>query len=256
LYRDKVYIIEDVIPKLMEWGEMNQTELISLVFFMTCNNSSLPDNKRKKCNYIMDKFLFLGNYLNELLFTLSLSIVIVMLIPTIIDHTIFSLPIALAQTSPAPSTNNSGITQQWIDKNNNIRIQFNYLPKTPIIDSKTQMKFEVQNLTSGMNIKNFHARVVVSTNSSGQLRTFKFGNITAPTGDFTVSYIFPDSGLYQIITRIDYKGFSALASFKVDVPFQPFGVVSIPGGSPINTTIIAGLVIAVAVVSIIVIMRR
>jgi hypothetical protein len=205
----------------------------------------------------MNRFLFLGNYLNELLFMLFLSLAIVMLIPTIIDHhTIFSLHIALAQTSPAPSTNNSGMTQQWIDKNNNVKIQFNYLPKTPIIDSKTQMKFKIQNLTSGMNIKNFHARAVVSTNSSGQLRTFKFGNITAPTGDFTVNYIFPDSGLYQVITRIDYKNFSTLASFKVDVPFQPFGVVSIPGGSSINTTVIAGMVIAVAVISILVIVRR
>ncbi len=36
-----------------------------------------------------------------------------------------------------------------------------------MIDTKTQLRFVVQNLTDSKNISELHARVVVTTNSSG-----------------------------------------------------------------------------------------
>ncbi len=135
--------------------------------------------------------------------------------------------LAFAQTISLSNDENQNQTQQqqWVDKINNIRILFTS-PASPIIDSRTQMKFEVQNLTTNENIKDLAARVTIATNSSGQLRTFKYTNISSTNGSFAISYIFPDSWTYQILTRIDLKDFSSLASFNVDVPFQPSNVLN------------------------------
>jgi hypothetical protein len=89
-------------------------------------------------------------------------------------------------------------TQQWISQRDGIKILFTYEPEKPIIDTFTELKFSVLNLTSSEHLKNFMARVVVT---NGQ-RLFKFENITVADGDFSVKYIFPDDGTHQIVTRI------------------------------------------------------
>jgi hypothetical protein len=63
--------------------------------------------------------------------------------------------------------------QEWIDKNKNIKIQFGYLPDKPIIDTFTDLQFSVQDIETKQHLKDFSARVVVT---SGQ-RLFKFENI-------------------------------------------------------------------------------
>jgi hypothetical protein len=136
-----------------------------------------------------------------------------------------------------------------------MKIQFNNIPKSPLIDTKTQLRFAVQNLTNSKNINKLLARVVVATNSSGQLRTFKFGNISSSNGDFNVSYMFPDSGTYQVITRIDSNNLSTLGSFKVDVPFRPFGTFNAPTSS-FGVIIIAGIIIAAIAVSLVLVIQH
>jgi hypothetical protein len=42
-----------------------------------------------------------------------------------------------------------------------------------------------------------------------------------PNGQFSVHYLFPDVGLFEVITRISAKDIAALAPFKVVVPMQP-----------------------------------
>ena len=49
-----------------------------------------------------------------------------------------------------------------------------------------------------------------------QYRNYKFDNIVVPNGQFSVHYLFPDVGLFEVITRV-----AALAPFKVVVPMQP-----------------------------------
>jgi hypothetical protein len=58
---------------------------------------------------------------------------------------------ALGQNSSSSSSNTTTTTTQqtWIDKLNNLKIQFGYLPAKPIIDAPTQLKFSVQNLQTG-----------------------------------------------------------------------------------------------------------
>jgi hypothetical protein len=106
--------------------------------------------------------------------------------------------------------------QEWIDKNKNIKIQFDYLPDKPIIDTFTELQFSVQNLTNDQHVKDFDARVVVT---NGQ-RLFKFENITVPDGDFSVKYMFPDDGTHQVLLRINTNNSILLTSFSVFVPHQ------------------------------------
>ena len=110
-------------------------------------------------------------------------------------------------------------TQLWTDPENDVKILFIYSPSNPTIDKPTELKFSVSNLLTGQNLKNLMAMVVIITGSTGQERTFKFNNIYAPNGDFSVKYLFPDSGMYQVITRINSNNPQSisLASFRVIV---------------------------------------
>lgn len=116
-----------------------------------------------------------------------------------------------------PIENNNNRTQQWISQRDGIRILFIYEPEKPIIDTFTELKFSVLNLTSSEHLKDFMARVVVT---NGQ-RLFKFENITVADGDFSVKYIFPDDGTHQVVTRINKEtSIQTFASFNVFVPHQ------------------------------------
>src|SRR5205823_9999604 len=49
--------------------------------------------------------------------------------------------------------------QQWVDKETGIKIQFAYIPEKPTANSPTELRFSVQNLTTGLHVKNFKASV-------------------------------------------------------------------------------------------------
>src|SRR5919199_1558301 len=172
---------------------------------------------------------------SSLLFLIILTITIVL--PLKIN--------ALGQSSSSSNNTTTNTTQQtWVDKLNNLKIQFGYLPKEPIIDKPTELKFSLQNLQTGKQIKNLSARVVVLNNAGGQQRSFKFTNITAPNGIFSVKYLFPDSGQYQVLTKIDSNDFTSLSSFNVSVPFAPLGTVTVSNLNPIALPAIAGIIAA------------
>ena len=118
---------------------------------------------------------------------------------------------------------NISAAQSWLDRENNVRILFSYTPTMPIIDAPTNLKFSIQNLQTHKPVTDLMAIVVILSNSSGQERIFRFTNITAPDGVFSIRYLFPDVGLYQVITRITSpsNAVESLASFKVFVPGQP-----------------------------------
>lgn len=112
--------------------------------------------------------------------------------------------------------------QVWTDRENNMQILFTYSPRNPVINTTTELKFNVDNLLTGNHLKNLLATVVIINNNSGQPRIFKFKDITAPNGNFSVEYLFPELGIYQVITRINSTNSSllALASFKVIVTLE------------------------------------
>jgi hypothetical protein len=166
-----------------------------------------------------------------------------------------------------PVTNSSRI-QGWTDSYNGINTQFVYEPQKPIIDTFTELKFSIQNATTGNHISNTDdskARVVVT---NGQ-RLFKFENISfEEDGHFSVKYIFPDDGTHQVITRLDINDSSSASSFNVFVPHQvppsvlnPFPT-STTTSSPYNNqqigniAILIGIISGIAVVTIFQIRRR
>jgi len=135
---------------------------------------------------------------------------------------------------------------------------FSYTPAIPIIDSPTDLKFSIQNLQTGKPVTDILARVVILTNSSGQERIFRFANITAPDGVFSIKYLFPDTGLYQVITRITSHSnvVASLSSFKVYVPGQPnaFSMNNSSGSS--NPWIIFVIAIAAVVATLLIVINR
>jgi hypothetical protein len=189
------------------------------------------------------------------------SSLLVLLILTIITVVLSLNIIALGQSSSSSSSSssNTATTTQltWIDKLSNLKIQFGYLPKEPVIDKPTELNFAVQNLQTGDQIKNLSARVIVINNAGGQQRSFKFTNITAPNGTFSVKYLFPDSGLYNIVTKIDSKDFTSLASFNVPVPLPPLSsIVNVGNLNSIVLPAIGGGIIAAIVGTALVWMNR
>ena len=166
-----------------------------------------------------------------------------------------------------PVINTSRI-QEWTDSHSDVNIQFIYEPEKPIIDTFTELKFSVQNTSTGEHIndtENALARVVVT---NGQ-RLFKFENITVGNdGHFSVKYLFPDDGTHQAIIRLDTKNSSTGASFNVFVPHQappsilnPFPSSSLTAGSDSSqqvtmTVLLVGILSIIATVTIFLIKRK
>jgi len=184
----------------------------------------------------------------------SVSIIVPFLLAL---SSLFALVIYFSPNSTLGQSSTSG-TQSWLDKENNLRMVFSYTPAIPIIDSPTDLKFSIQNLQTGKHVTDILERVVILTNSSGQERIFRFANITAPDGVFSIKYLFPDTGLYQVITRITSHSnvVASLSSFKVYVPGQPnaFSMNNSSGSS--NPWIIFVIAIAAVVATLLIVINR
>ena len=132
-------------------------------------------------------------------------------------------PLLYPKIHVANGQNTVNKTQIWLDKLNNVKIEFRHSPENPIIDIPTELKFDALNLKTGDRLKNLSARVIILTSSNGEESFYKYTNLTAPAGNFSVKYIFPTDGVYKVLSKIESKDISALtlASFPVFVSFQP-----------------------------------
>jgi hypothetical protein len=107
----------------------------------------------------------------------------------------------------------SNTPQIWTDKSNNIKIQFSYLPELPTADDIIQLQFSIQNLQTGSRLKDLIAYVTVSNEP-----LYKFNNITATDGNFSIRCPFLDPGIHQVILKVNSKDYSlALASFNISI---------------------------------------
>jgi hypothetical protein len=145
-------------------------------------------------------------------------------------------------------------TQQWIDPEQNVKIQFIYEPEKPLLETPTELKFSVQNLKTGEHLKELLAKVMVM-NTHG---FYNFNNVAVSNGDFSVNSTFPVEGTYQVIIRINYKDHGiALASFKIFVPFQPIGTFNLKSMTPlILPAEIIGVVSVIAIVAFLITSKR
>jgi hypothetical protein len=133
--------------------------------------------------------------------------------------------------------------QTWTDNLSNIKIEFANSPASPLIDKPTKLDFEVVHLQNGTKLENLSARVIVLASAGEQQRTFIFPDIVSKDGRFSLNYLFPDSGTYQILSRINSKGFISLASFSLFVP--------VPGGNPTSPTDINLIIFAGSIAGIV-----
>jgi hypothetical protein len=107
----------------------------------------------------------------------------------------------------------SNTPQIWTDKSNNIKIQFSYFPELPTADDIIQLQFTIQNLQTGSHLKDLIAYVTVSNEP-----LYKFNNITATDGKFSIRCPFLDPGIHQVILKVNSKDYSlALASFNISI---------------------------------------
>ena len=110
--------------------------------------------------------------------------------------------------------NNNIVMQEIIDQYDKIKVQFGYDPENININTLTDLKFSILNLTTEEHIKNFLARVVVI---AGQ-EVFRFDNIKVNDGDFSVKHSFANYGTHQVILRVDTNSSITSTSFDVDIP--------------------------------------
>lgn len=134
------------------------------------------------------------------------------------------------------SSLDSSETQQWINHESNTKIQFDYFPAVPIVGNSTELRFIVKDLNTGNNLKNLTARVTVlgdKNNGIGNNLTsgpnlsqdpskpgnntgISTVNINSSNGDFIVKHKFLNSGIYQVIVRVNSDKYAlALASFEI-----------------------------------------
>ena len=139
---------------------------------------------------------------------MSLTITIIIIITYVLIITLSN--IAYAHLS-------KNITQTWIDRQNNVKIQFSYLPEEPTMDDLIQLQFSIQNLQTGNHLKNLIAKVTLINTSYDTI--CKLGNnVAVADGDFSIKCPSLDSGMHQVIIKVNSKDYSlALASFHMYV---------------------------------------
>lgn len=170
-------------------------------------------------------------------------------------------PLLYPKTNVANDQNTMNKTQLWLDKLNNIKIEFTHSPENPVTDMPTELKFNTLNLKTGEQLKNIFAGVIVLTSSNGAESFYKYTNVTASTGIFSVRYIFPFDGLYKVISKMESKDTSALtlASFPVFVSLQPVGALNKNADSQLFLTLTAllvGIAAAIGIVLFLIIINR
>ena len=103
-------------------------------------------NLHETCSFIYDSFCIMSMMLS----LPRLRYAIMTMLITIIGIFLLSSNLVFGQIS-------SGV-QEWVDKENSIKILFSYSPEKPIIDSKTQMKFNVQEFYKNRNLNKIYSK--------------------------------------------------------------------------------------------------
>jgi hypothetical protein len=166
------------------------------------------------------------------------DLIILLMLTTL---SLITISLYVSSVSGQVSTND---TRTWLDRENNIKILFSVTPAQPTIGTSSALKFTVQNLQTGKPLTNLLASILILGGTSNQETTFRWTNISAPDGDFSINIIFRNMGSYQVITKISSRSndVASLASFKVIVQAPPTPT-SLFGG---NYVIWIGLLFATA----------
>jgi hypothetical protein len=153
-------------------------------------------------------------------------------------------------------TKTVGPLQEWKNTQDNVKIQFSYIPKKPLVFTETDLIFSIQDLTTGNHIEDLIASMTIAKNDK---IFFRFNNIDIQNGDLSLKVRFLEDGNYQVISQIRSKDNIglALASFDIYVPLQPFGKFNVD--SLVSSLIPAALVaisLSAVVIALILILRK
>jgi hypothetical protein len=153
-------------------------------------------------------------------------------------------------------TKTVGPLQEWKNTQDNVKIQFSYIPKKPLVFTETDLIFSIQDLTTGNHIEDLIASMTIAKNDK---IFFRFNNIDIQNGDLSLKVRFLEDGYYQVISQIRSKDNIglALASFDIYVPLQPFGKFNVD--SLVSSLIPAALVaisLSAVVIALILILRK
>jgi hypothetical protein len=137
--------------------------------------------------------------------------------------------ISTGETKTCIITNSyTNAVQTWIDKSNDIKIQFSHSPPFPFVGNITELNFKVtgSNTSKPLEVTRVHMTVIknvtATLNNDNMINNkndfITFDNITASHGVFSVKYQFFEKGVHQIIVKLNTKdGQVALASFDIPV---------------------------------------
>lgn len=148
--------------------------------------------------------------------------------------------------------------QEWKNAQENVKIQFSYIPEKPLAYTETDLIFSMQDLTTGNHIKDLIAASITITKNDKIF--FKFNDVAIHNGDLALKVRFTEEGSYQVINQISSTDniAIALASFDIYVPLQPAGKLDVD--SLFSSLIPAGLVAiglsAIIVVLVLVLRKR
>jgi hypothetical protein len=153
-------------------------------------------------------------------------------------------------------TKTVGPLQEWKNTQDNVKIQFSYIPKKPLVFTETDLIFSIQDLITGNHIEDLIASMTIAKNDK---IFFRFNNIDIQNGDLSLKVRFLEDGNYQVISQIRSKDNIglALASFDIYVPLQPFGKFNVD--SLVSSLIPAALVaisLSAVVIALILILRK
>lgn len=147
--------------------------------------------------------------------------------------------------------------QEWNNAQDNVKIQYTYIPAKPLVYTETDLRFSIQDLTTGNHIKELIASITVTKNDK---IIFKFNNVEIQNGDLSLKVKFLEDGNYQVIIQISSKDNIALglASFNIYIPLQPFGKFNADSltSSLIPAGLIAIVLSAIAITLILLLRKR
>jgi len=124
----------------------------------------------------------------------------------------------------------SNNVQTWVDRLNNIKIQFSYSPPYPFVGNISQLSFQATNSSTNKPLQISHIHMALITNVTASFNNSKtinnkndfvtFDNLSSNHGIFSLKYQFQAEGTHQIIVKINtVDNESLLASFDVPVLF-------------------------------------
>lgn len=119
--------------------------------------------------------------------------------------------------------------QEWTNRGDDVLIQFQPQPQTPIAGKPSLLVFSVQDLKTKDHLQDFTEMLTITKQETffSQAVTYRVEPQEIKNGDFSINYTFPSGGTYEIFMRIDTQTNIDVARFTVFVSSTPFQILNV-----------------------------